>query len=228
MCRVHPRILGEEIEHIQYTASSSARQLASRQGSGRVRHLSGKILWVQEKTQDGAVTLRQVGTSENLADIGTNCLTSPGLLYLMHETGLICIPSFEDVGQEEFSRHTAKGGGAAQMKRIAKTKYRMSLAMGLEPLSRPAGAMAFPDVCHGIEQQPRNNAWWIFAAVVLFTFAFTNCFLAWKRLNKRMLEAEIAVGGLQVNLVSAEQQLAGSLRVCSWIGGTPGQRRRVA
>ena len=35
----------------------------------RVRHLSGKILWVQEKTQDGAVTLRQFGTSENLAGI---------------------------------------------------------------------------------------------------------------------------------------------------------------
>ena len=65
-------ILNEEVEHIQYTDSSSARQLACRQGSGRVRHLSGKILWVQEKTEDGSVVLRQVGTSENLADIGTN------------------------------------------------------------------------------------------------------------------------------------------------------------
>ena len=78
-------ILAEEVEHIQYTDSSSARQLACRQGSGRVRHLSGKILWVQEKTQDGSVALRQVGTSENLADIGTKCLTRQRLLYLMHE-----------------------------------------------------------------------------------------------------------------------------------------------
>ena len=57
---------------------------------------------------------------------------------------------------------------------------------------------------------------------------FHSLFLAWKRLNKRMLEAEIAVGGLQANLVSAEQQLRRSLRVCSWIGRTPGQRRRIA
>ena len=103
-------ILNEEVEHIQYTDSSSARQLACRQGSGRVRHLSGKILWVQEKTEDGSVVLRQVGTSENLADIGTTCLARQRLLYLMHETGLIYIPSFEDVGQEEFSRHAEKVG----------------------------------------------------------------------------------------------------------------------
>ena len=37
----------------------------------------------------------------------------------MHETGLIYIPSFEDVGQEEVSRHTGKVGGASQMKGIA-------------------------------------------------------------------------------------------------------------
>jgi hypothetical protein len=80
--------------------------------------------------------------------------------------------------------------------------------MCLEPLNRPAVAMAFPDVCHGVEEEPRNNAWWIFAAVFLFTCVFTVGFLAWKRLNKRILEAEIAVGGLQVNLISAEQQLA--------------------
>ena len=35
-------VLGEEILHLVYTDSSSARQLASRQGCGRVRHISGK------------------------------------------------------------------------------------------------------------------------------------------------------------------------------------------
>ena len=36
----------------QFTNSSSARQLASRQWSGKVRHLPGKLLWIQEKTAD--------------------------------------------------------------------------------------------------------------------------------------------------------------------------------
>ena len=77
-------ILNEEVEHIQYTDRSSARQLASRQRCGRVCHLSGKLLWIQEKTQDGAVSLRQVGTLENLADIATKCLARQRLLYLMN------------------------------------------------------------------------------------------------------------------------------------------------
>ena len=47
-----------------------------------------------------------------------------------------------------------------------------------------------------------------FLLLFLFTCVFTVGFLAWKRLNKRILEAEIAVGGLQVNLISAEQQWA--------------------
>ena len=87
-------ILGEEVEHIQYTDSSSARQLASRQGCGKVRHLSGKLLWIQEKAQDGAVSLRQVGATENSADIGTKCLPRQRLLFLMHESGLVFVSSF--------------------------------------------------------------------------------------------------------------------------------------
>ena len=63
--------LGGEIQHVVYTGSSSARQLACRQGNGKVRHLSGKVLWIQQKTQDGSIELRQIPTLENLVGIGT-------------------------------------------------------------------------------------------------------------------------------------------------------------
>ena len=79
-------ILGEKLEHcehLQYTDSSSARQLASRQGVGKVRHLSGKILWVQEKVNDGTVSLRQVPTVWKVADIGTKCLNQQRMMVLM-------------------------------------------------------------------------------------------------------------------------------------------------
>eukprot|EP00435_Cladocopium_sp_Y103_P063813 s2135_g25.t1 len=104
-------ILNEHIQQVQYTDSSSARQLACRQGAGRIRHLSGKVLWVQEKAQDGSVDLRQVPTAENISDIATKVLTRQRLLYLMHETGLVFLPSFDDVGEEEFARHQAKERG---------------------------------------------------------------------------------------------------------------------
>ena len=214
-------ILNEEVEHVQYTDSSSARQVASRQGCGRVRHLSGKLLWIQEKTQDGAVSLRQVGTAENVADIATKCLTRQRLLYLMHETGLVFIPSFENVGQEESARHTAKVGTAAQLKRISKAIFRMSLAMGLEALG-PVGTMALPGVCTmaspGVcpddkdEPNDKINALWTLAGVLLFTCAMTVIFLVsaklWRRLQERLQSMEIQMNSVGTELTSAQEQLA--------------------
>ena len=60
-------VLGEEVLHLAYVDSSSARQLASRQGCGRVRHLSGKVLWLQEKINSGELTSGQVGTTKSTA-----------------------------------------------------------------------------------------------------------------------------------------------------------------
>ena len=82
-------VLGEEILHLVYTDSSSARQLASRQGCGRVRHISGKVLWIQEKTNSGELTLRQVGTTWNIADVGTKALPQHRLFVLMNEIGMV-------------------------------------------------------------------------------------------------------------------------------------------
>ena len=113
-------VLGEKLEHVQYTDSSSARQLASRQGVGKVRHLSGKILWVQEKVNDGTVNLRQVPTVWNVADIGTKCLNQQRMMVLMHETGLVYIPTGEPVGAEEYQRQSEKTGNQRQLQKITK------------------------------------------------------------------------------------------------------------
>ena len=82
-----------------------ARQgnLASRQGVGKVRHLSGKILWVQEKVFDGTVSLRQVPTVWNVADIGTKCLGQQRMMVLMHETGLVYIQQENQLEQRNIS-----------------------------------------------------------------------------------------------------------------------------
>ena len=41
-------LTGTVIEHFLFTDSSSAKQLASRQGVGKVKHIAGKLLWVQD------------------------------------------------------------------------------------------------------------------------------------------------------------------------------------
>ena len=67
-------VLGVEISQVHFTDSSSARQLCNRQGVGKVRHLSGKLLWVQTQVQNGSVEMVQMPTAYNVGDIGTKSL----------------------------------------------------------------------------------------------------------------------------------------------------------
>ena len=54
--------LETQLLQVQFTDSSSARQLLGRQGCGKIRHLSGKMLWVQEKLRQGDALLVQIPT----------------------------------------------------------------------------------------------------------------------------------------------------------------------
>lgn len=61
-------LLNESVEHWQYTDNSAARQLSSRQGVGRVRHLSGKLLWNQDLVLDKQLNVGQVATQWNYSE----------------------------------------------------------------------------------------------------------------------------------------------------------------
>ncbi len=43
------------IEHVAYVDNAAARQVANKRGVGKIRHLSGKLLWIQNKTNDGSL-----------------------------------------------------------------------------------------------------------------------------------------------------------------------------
>jgi hypothetical protein len=63
----------------------------SRQGCGKIRHLSGKIFWVQSKIKDKEVELVQVPASLNVSDIGTKAFSRKRLLGLMAEAGMLYV-----------------------------------------------------------------------------------------------------------------------------------------
>ena len=71
----------------------------------------------------------------------------------MHEIGLVYIPTFENVGQEEHSQHTSRLGTKTQLKKIARALLNMSLAMGLEPTGVTA------QKCSSVEI-PQNDSTW--------------------------------------------------------------------
>ena len=57
--------------------------IASRHGSGRVKHLEVKWLWVQEKVIDRLILLKKHGTETNVADLGTKYLAKPRMDMLL-------------------------------------------------------------------------------------------------------------------------------------------------
>ena len=122
------------VAHVHFTDSSSARQLVTRQGTGKVRHLSGKVLWVQEKTLNGEVVMAQVPTVWNTGDIGTKALSRQRLMFLLHECGGVQGETGESIGQEEFHAVSEKQMGQQQVRHMAKALLRMTMLMGLEPI----------------------------------------------------------------------------------------------
>ena len=74
----------EEVEHVCWVDNSATRQIACKRGSGKLRHLSGKLLWCQDKVADGSMSVRQVNTALNVADIGTKPLSRSRLDLLLY------------------------------------------------------------------------------------------------------------------------------------------------
>jgi len=110
------------------TDSSSARQLVNRQGTGKLKHVDGKIPWIQEHARQGSVCICQFSTVWNVADLGTKALAKQPVMLLLHEVGVHSEYGQRQVGQE--------------LSKLEKTVARIKLVMGLEP-SLAAGTKIF-------------------------------------------------------------------------------------
>lgn len=64
--------LGWKSMHIDLNTDASAgKAIATRRGLGKVRHLALHHLWVQQRVQDGEISVHKVHTSVNPADLMT-------------------------------------------------------------------------------------------------------------------------------------------------------------
>ncbi len=67
--------------------AEAARAIASRQGSGKVRHLEVRYLWLQDQVRRGEIRLVKVWGKENPADVLTKPMgfaEAMNLLRLLH------------------------------------------------------------------------------------------------------------------------------------------------
>ena len=76
-------VTADSLESCVFCDNMAARTLATRQGVGRMRHVSGKLLWLQEKTKSGEFDMRPVPTADNVSDLGTKPLKAECITKLL-------------------------------------------------------------------------------------------------------------------------------------------------
>ena len=69
--------------------SSTANSLTGRLGAGqRTKHIDTRYFWVQERGQDGDLSIRKVPTAKNCADVGTKPVSASVLQQRCEFEGL--------------------------------------------------------------------------------------------------------------------------------------------
>ena len=198
-------ITGATIEHYPFTDSSSAKQLASRQGVGKVKHIAGKWLWVQDAVLHKQVALIQVPTLWNLSDIGTKPLGAKRLRLLLHELGVSTEEGKYIVGQAEYEQESSKHGGGREMAVLAKNIARVLVMMGLGPMLGTAMKVGDDGQCSLSESKEvqstghDNDTLWMILVLMLIMIAWSIFF--W-RLAKWL--RQVANGHEQLGLQTAE------------------------
>ena len=112
-----------------------------RQGTGKVKHLSGKILWIQDAVREGLIQLIQIPTLWNLSDIGTKALGIQRIRLLLHELNVAAGDGFAVVGEPEYQAQVERHGGGRQVSKLVKQIARVLVLMGLESATPRAMAM---------------------------------------------------------------------------------------
>ena len=83
------------------TDSLAARGVLGRIGAGRIRHLSGQVLWMQQRVAQGFFQVGTVPTATNVADLNTKALSRDRVKILSFLVGIVS-GEFEGMGACRF------------------------------------------------------------------------------------------------------------------------------
>ena len=94
-------MFGKRVVIHAYTDSSAAKGILQRQGVGRLRHLSCRVLWMQQLVASGELKLGSVPGNENPADIGAKRLPVSRMRSLMGVLGVFNVSNGMVEGSDE-------------------------------------------------------------------------------------------------------------------------------
>ena len=78
-------LTGGEVQHVCLKDNSATRQITHKIGSGKLRRISGRLLWCQEVNSSKELEVKQIGTIHNVSDIGAKPLSQQRLKFLLRK-----------------------------------------------------------------------------------------------------------------------------------------------
>ena len=145
--------------------SSAARALINRQGTGRIKRLEGRILWLQQKVQEQLIRPGVVSTTWDLSDICTKSHAAKRSRMLQYFLGY-CDEEFRQICAELDDRQISQvsGSNSTLAKRLLKLTVMKSLVQ--------------PTLCDDALSLEKTEAY-PFEWLIYFCFAFTFVCMVW-------------------------------------------------
>ena len=213
-------LFGSPVQHFQWTDNSAARQLVARQGVGRIRHLSGKILWIQQCVLSGDVSMGQVPTLMNFSDIGTKCLPKGRLNFLLHEIGAMDPATLELVGEEEHAMVVEQQRNREAVGKLIKFVKRMSLVLGIQGLEPVGVEGAEVETCKATSEGNDEllMVWFFMAVLLAFWVGFAiAAYCTWKRLHRDLYSCWTQVAEEDAYVAEQAKRIDGLVFRCNEI-----------
>ena len=178
-------IVEEKVIHHCLVDNSAALHLCHRKGPGKLRHISGKPLWMQDLVAQDELQVRAVGTVYNIPDLGTKPLTKSRVSLILYWCNSRRSGG-KRLGQEEHSRLEETRVSRVKISKLTKLPNRILLVEGLEQV---AGARS--EDYETVKNEGNSWLWICFILVAVGVIIVLACAVAmmWKRI--RILEDEI-------------------------------------
>eukprot|EP00913_Durusdinium_trenchii_P032259 g30204.t1 len=174
------------------------------EADGKLRHIAGKLLWIQDLVAQEELRVKAVGTLHNVADLGTKPLSRNRIMLILYWCNTRSGDG-EKLGEEEYAKMEESRVNRVKIQKLAKLLNRILLVGGLE--------QATASRAEGLEEKvERNNGlmMMVVVAMALMILALTwAVYKLWGIVEELKIKIADAKDSAYVNGVSTRAYVQG-------------------
>ena len=199
-------LMSREVEAQVKVDNSATRQIANKLGTSKLRHVQGKLLWVQSQVKNGVLMLKQIPTMWNPADLGTKGLNRRRHNMLLYLFGFVDEKG-ERVGELEYQEHKFQEASKSIIKGVKHELPEDSHSFGSSSSSKTAKQvlrLAMMQVVGALSQKAEPNLLVEFKTIDDRIFLMKN--LEWFCFGLVVISLMVIVFYMMVNTSESESE----------------------